>query len=444
MNEVKNLANAEAGHGNSNTTGFAPASKKKPLYRNLAVQMVFALIAGALLGMWLPDLATQMSPLSAAFLKMIKALVGLVIFCTIVAGIANIGSGAGVGRIGLKSLIYFEVITTIAMALGLILANVFQPGSGMNIDLSSLDASALATFTETAERRTTVSWLMSIIPDTFVSAFTNGNILPVLLLALMFGGALLSMGKRAEPVIMIVERISEAIFIMVGMVMKFAPLAVFAAIAFTIGKYGIGSMLPLAKLLVLFYLACIGFIVIVLGAIAAYARVPLWGLIKYLKVELLLAFGTASSEAVLPSVMKKLEKAGCKKHIVGFVIPSGFSFNLDGSSMYFVMAVIFVAQACNIDLTFYEEIMLILIFMVTSKGIAGVAGSGFVTLAATLTVYPHVPLAGIVLLLGVDRFMDAMRTVTNLTGNAVATFVIAASEDALDKAQMHSAFLQEK
>lgn len=416
------------------------AKKNKPLHRNLAVQMVLALAVGALLGVLYPDLATQMSPFSAAFLKMIKALVGLVIFCTIVAGIANIGSGAGVGRIGLKSIIYFEIITTFAMLLGLVLANVFQPGAGMNVDLSSLDASALAAFTDTAEKRTTVSWLMSIIPDTFVSAFTNGNILPVLLMALMFGAALLSMGKRAEPVIVVIDRISEAIFIMVGMVMKFAPLAVFAAIAFTIGKYGIGSMLPLAKLLILFYLACLTFITIVLGAIAAYAKVNLWQLIKYLRVELMLAFGTASSEAVLPSVMKKLEQAGCQKHIVGFVIPAGFSFNLDGSSMYFVMAVIFVAQACNIDLTLAEEMTLILIFMVTSKGIAGVAGSGFVTLAATLTVYPHVPLAGIVLLLGVDRFMDAMRTVTNLIGNAVATFVIAASENAHDKALMRKAF----
>lgn len=413
---------------------------KTPWYRNMAVQMLVALIAGAAVGVLYPQFASDLSPLSAAFMKLIKALVGLVVFLTIVQGIANIGKGSNVGRLGLRAIIYFEVLTTLAMAMGLVVSKLFDLGTGMNIDYHTLNTSAISTFVATAEHRTTVSWLLSIIPDTFVSAFTTGNLLPILLMAVMFGMALLKMGARADSIVDMMDKMSEAVFGMVAMVMKFAPLAVFGAIGYTIGNYGLASMVPLLKFLVLFYLCCVVFIAVVLGSVCLYTRVSLWQLIMYLRVEILLAFGTASSEAVLPNIMKKLVDGGVKKHVVGFVIPAGFSFNLDGSSMYFVMAIMFVAQACNVPLTLTQELSMILVFMVTSKGIAGVAGAGFVTLAATLQMFPEIPLAGIVLLLGIDRFMDAMRTVTNIIGNAVATLTLARMEGALDYQMLNKAF----
>lgn len=413
--------------------------RKTPLYRNMAVQMLVALVAGSAAGVLFPAFASDLSPLSAAFMKAIKALVGLVIFLTIVQGIANIGKGANVGRLGLRAIIYFEVLTTLAMVVGLVVSRVFEPGAGMNIDYHTLNASAISTFVATAEHRTTVSWLLSIIPDTFVSAFTNGNLLPILLMAVMFGMALLKMGERASSIVEMMDKMSEAVFGMVGMVMKFAPLAVFGAIGYTIGNYGLASMVPLLKFLVLFYVCCVLFIALVLGSVCLYTRVSLWRLVMYLRVEILLAFGTASSEAVLPNIMKKLVDGGVKKHVAGFVIPAGFSFNLDGSSMYFVMAIMFIAQACNVPLSLTQELSMILVFVVTSKGIAGVAGSGFVTLAATLQMFPELPLAGIVLLLGIDRFMDAMRTVTNIIGNAVATLTLARMEGALDYQMLNKA-----
>ncbi|CAJ0557375.1 unnamed protein product, partial [Mesorhabditis spiculigera] len=345
--------------------------------RNMAIQMLVALVAGSAVGALLPQFASDLSPLSAAFMKLIKAL-----------GIANIGKGANVGRLGLRAIIYFEVLTTLAMAMGLLVSRLFEPGAGMNIDYHTLNTNAISSFVATAEHRTTVSWLLSIIPDTFLSAFINGNLLPILLMAVMFGMALLKMGARASSLVDMMEKMSEAVFGMVGMVMKFAPLAVFGAIGYTIGNYGLASMVPLLKFLVLFYACCVVFIALVLGSVCLYTRVSLCRLIMYLRVEILLAFGTASSEAVLPNIMKKLVEGGVKKHVVGFVIPAGFSFNLDGSSMYFVMAIMFVAQACNVPLTLSQELSMILVFMLTSKGIAGVAGAGFVTLAATLQMFP--------------------------------------------------------
>lgn len=414
--------------------------EKKPWYRNLGIQMILALVLGSLVGHYYPQIGIELSPLSVAFLKLIKAMVGVVIFTTIVSGIANLGSGASVGRLGWKSLIYFEIGTTLAMVVGLVIANLVKPGAGMNIDFHTLDAGPLASFKDTAEHRTAIDWLLTIIPDTFVSAFTGNNLLCILLIALLFGVALLRIGEAAKPLLSLMDSASQAIFKIVGMIMVLSPLAVFGAIGFTIAKYGIVSMLPLGKLLLTFYLSCLGFIVIILGIVCAVVKVNVWEMIRYLRVELMLGFGTASSEAVLPSFMSKLEKAGIPKHIVGFVVPAGFSFNLDGSSLYFVMAIVFVAQACNIDLTLAQEISLILIFMVTSKGIAGVAGAGFVTLVATVSLYGHVPLAGVVLLLGIDRFMDAMRTTTNLIGTATATFFIAKWENARDDEQMNKAF----
>lgn len=435
-----NTRSVDLPKNNTNVT----LNKKTPFYKGMAFQMLLALFAGVLIGVLYPPIAVQLSPLSAAFMKLIKALVGVVIFLTIVQGIANIGQGSNVGRLGIKAIIYFEVLTTLAMVLGLIVSKIFEPGAGMNIDYHSLNASAISGFVSTAEHRTAISWLLSIIPDTFVSAFTSGNLLPILLMAVMFGVALLKMGERSCVVIDLMERVSEAVFGMVAMVMKIAPLAVFGAIGYTIGNYGLASMVPLLKFLILFYLCCMAFITLVLGAVCLYAGVSLWKVVLYLRVEILLAFGTASSEAVLPNIMKKLVDAGVKKHVAGFVIPAGFSFNLDGSSMYFVMAIMFVAQACNVPLTLTQELSMVLIFMITSKGIAGVAGAGFVTLAATLQIFPDVPLAGIVLLLGIDRFMDAMRTVTNIIGNAVATLTLAKMEDALDYDVLNNALANRK
>lgn len=406
---------------------------RTPLRKNLAAQIAAGLVLGVIVGHFYPAFAQDLAPLSGAFLKLIKAVVGVVIFCTIVTGIANIGAHSGLGRIGLKAILYFEVVTTFAMIFGLGIVNLVKPGAGLNVDLKTLDASAIASITQKAEHHTAIGWLMTIIPDTFLSAFTNGNILPVLLVALFVGCALLQMGPRGKPFVESMERASEVVFLIVKMIMKVAPLAVFGAIAFTVGKYGIASILPLAKFLALFYGSCLAFIVIVFGLICAFVRINLWQLIRFLRVELMLAFATASSESVLPNLMQRLEELGVKKHIVGFVVPTGFSFNLDGSSMYFIMAIVFVAQACGVELSLMQELSLILIFMVTSKGIAGVAGAGFVTLAATLTIYPAVPVAGIVLLLGIDRIMDAMRTVTNLLGNAVATCFIAKWENAIDE-----------
>ncbi|EPH32410.1 C4-dicarboxylate transport protein [Acinetobacter gyllenbergii] len=401
---------------------------KKPFWKTLIFQMVLGLLLGLLVGHFFPLFATELSPLSAAFMKLIKAVVGLIIFCTIAVGIARIGSQASVGRIALKSILYFEIMTTLAMIVGLVIVNTVKPGEKMNIDPTKLDSSSLTNFSHTAESHTIVGWLMTIIPDTFVSAFTNGNILPILFIAILFGVAFLKMGHAAEPIVHLIEKLSEAIFIIVGMIMKLAPLAVFGAISYTIGKYGVESFIPLIKFLLLFYVCCSAFILIVLGSVSYLYQINIFKLIRYFKEELILAFSTASSEAALPNVMKKLEQYGCKKHVVGFVIPAGFSFNLDGSSMYFIMAIIFLAQACNINLTLIQEISLILIFMITSKGIAGVAGSGFVTLIATLSIFPYVPVAAVVLLLGIDRFMDSMRTFTNLIGNIVAVCIVDKSE----------------
>ncbi|WP_347340214.1 cation:dicarboxylase symporter family transporter, partial [Acinetobacter sp. Res13-Abat-PEC07-P2-02] len=408
---------------------------KKSFWKTSIFQMIIGLSLGLVVGHYFPSFATELSPLSTAFMKLIKAVVGLIIFCTIAVGIAKIGSQASVGRIAIKSILYFEIMTTLAMIIGLIVAKIFEPGKNMNIDPAQLDPSGLSNFSHTAESHTIIGWLMTIIPDTFVSAFTQGNILPILFVAIFLGIAFLKMGSAAEPIINLIEKLSEAIFIVVGMIMKLAPLAIFGAISYTIGKYGLQSFIPLIKFLLLFYTCCLIFVFCILSSVSFYFKINILKLIRYFKEELILAFSTASSEAALPNVIRKLEQHGYKKHVVGFVIPAGFSFNLDGSSMYFVMAIIFLAQACNIPLTLMQEITLILIFMVTSKGIAGVAGSGFVTLIATLSIFPYIPVAAVVLLLGIDRFMDSMRTFTNLIGNIVAVCIIDQSEKAKQIAQ---------
>jgi len=359
-----------------------------------------------------------------------------VIFCTVVAGIAGMQDMKKIGRVGGKALLYFEVVSTFALAIGLVVANVAKPGAGFNVDPATLDSSAIAQYTTNAHAQTTTEFIMHIIPTTFVDAFATGNILQVLLVAILFGFALSMMGERGRPVTKLIDDVSHVIFGIVNIIMKVAPLGAFGAMAFTIGKYGIASLLPLAKLMGSFYLTCALFIFIVLGAIARFTGFSIFKFIRYIKEELLIVLGTSSSESALPSLMRKLESLGCAKPVVGLVVPTGYSFNLDGTNIYMTMAALFVAQATNTDLTLTQELTILLVAMLTSKGASGITGAGFITLAATLAVVPTIPVAGMALILGIDRFMSEARALTNFIGNGVATVVVSKWENELDVKRM--------
>ena len=409
---------------------------KKPFYKILYVQVLFAIVLGVLLGVFYPELGTAMKPLGDGFIKLIKMIIAPVIFCTVVAGIAGMQDMKKIGRVGGKALIYFEVVSTFALAIGLIVANVAKPGAGFNVDPAHLDTSAIAQYTKQAHGQSTVDFLMHIIPNTFVDAFATGNILQVLLVAILFGFALSMMGERGRPVTKFIDDISHVIFGIVNIIMKVAPLGAFGAMAFTIGKYGIASLLPLAKLMGSFYLTCFLFVFIVLGLIAKFTGFSIVKFIKYIKEELLIVLGTSSSESALPNLMRKLEKLGCSKPVVGLVVPTGYSFNLDGTNIYMTMAALFVAQATNTDLTLTQELTILLVAMLTSKGASGITGAGFITLAATLAVVPTIPVAGMALILGIDRFMSEARALTNFVGNGVATVVVSKWEKELDAQRM--------
>jgi aerobic C4-dicarboxylate transport protein len=359
-----------------------------------------------------------------------------VIFCTVVAGIAGMQDMKKIGRVGGKALLYFEVVSTFALAIGLVVANVAKPGAGFNVDPATLDSSAIAQYTTNAHAQTTTEFIMHIIPTTFVDAFATGNILQVLLVAILFGFALSMMGERGRPVTKLIDDVSHVIFGIVNIIMKVAPLGAFGAMAFTIGKYGIASLLPLAKLMGSFYLTCALFIFIVLGMIARFTGFSIFKFIRYIKEELLIVLGTSSSESALPSLMRKLESLGCAKPVVGLVVPTGYSFNLDGTNIYMTMAALFVAQATNTDLTLTQELTILLVAMLTSKGASGITGAGFITLAATLAVVPTIPVAGMALILGIDRFMSEARALTNFIGNGVATVVVSKWENELDVKRM--------
>jgi aerobic C4-dicarboxylate transport protein len=359
-----------------------------------------------------------------------------VIFCTVVAGIAGMQDMKKIGRVGGKALLYFEVVSTFALAIGLVVANVAKPGAGFNVDPAHLDSSSIAQYTTNAHAQTTTEFIMHIIPTTFVDAFATGNILQVLLVAILFGFALSMMGERGRPVTKLIDDVSHVIFGIVNIIMKVAPLGAFGAMAFTIGKYGIASLLPLAKLMGSFYLTCALFIFIVLGAIARFTGFSIFKFIRYIKEELLIVLGTSSSESALPSLMRKLESLGCAKPVVGLVVPTGYSFNLDGTNIYMTMAALFVAQATNTDLTLTQELTILLVAMLTSKGASGITGAGFITLAATLAVVPTIPVAGMALILGIDRFMSEARALTNFIGNGVATVVVSKWENELDVKRM--------
>ena len=412
---------------------------KKPLYQVLYVQVLFAIVVGVLLGYAYPDTGVAMKPLGDGFIKLIKMIIAPIIFCTVVAGIAGMQDMKKVGRVGAKALLYFEVVSTLALAIGLIVVNVLKPGEGMNADVSTLDTKALAAYTSAAKSQSVVEFILNIIPGSVVDAFAKGDILQVLLFAILFGFSLAALGARGKAVTEFIDKVSHALFGVVSTIMKLAPIGAFGAMAFTIGKYGIASLAPLAKLMGSFYLTCLLFIFIVLGTIARMAGFSILKFIKYIKEELLIVLGTSSSESVLPRMMIKMEKLGCSKSVVGLVIPTGYSFNLDGTAIYLTMAAIFIAQATNTPLTLVQELTILGVLLLTSKGASGVTGSGFITLAATLAAVPTIPVAGLALILGIDRFMSEARALTNLVGNGVATVVVSKWEKELDVAQLNRA-----
>ena len=409
---------------------------KKALYTSLYLQVIVAIIIGILLGHFMPQTGEAMKPLGDGFIKLIKMIIAPIIFCTVVVGIAGMEDMKKVGKTGGYALLYFEIVSTIALIVGLTIVNLVQPGAGMNVDPATLDQKGIAAFTKPGQMASTTDFLLNVIPNTVVDAFAKGEILQVLLFAVLFGFALHKFGGRGTLVFDLIEKLSHVLFAIVGMIMKVAPIGAFGAMAFTIGKYGVGSLVQLGKLMGTFYLTCLIFVLVVLGLIARLHGFSILKFIRYIKEELLIVLGTSSSESVLPRMMAKLENLGVKKSTVGLVIPTGYSFNLDGTSIYLTMAAVFVAQATNTPMTLQQELTLLGVLLLTSKGAAGVTGSGFIVLAATLSAVGHVPVAGLALILGVDRFMSEARALTNLVGNGVATVVVGKWCGELDEARM--------
>jgi aerobic C4-dicarboxylate transport protein len=411
-----------------------------PIYRHLYFQVLVAIALGVLLGHYFPATGEAMKPLGDAFIALVRMIIAPVIFLTIVTGIAGMKELGAIGRVAAKAFAYFLTFSTLALIVGLIIANVVQPGAGLNIDPATLDASKIADYAQQAHDRTLVAFLLNVIPATLVSAVADGhNILQVLFVAILFGIALSMIGEKAEPLMTVLESASLAIFKLVSFLMKAAPFGAFGAMAFTVAKYGVGTLANLAGLVATFYLTSLLFVLVVLGTVAWFAGFNILHLIRYLRAELLLVLGTSSSEAALPSLIEKMEQAGCRKSVVGLVVPTGYSFNLDGTNIYMTLAALFIAQATNVHLSLEEQILLLLVAMLSSKGAAGVTGAGFITLAATLSIVPSVPVAGMTLILGVDRFMSECRSLTNFVGNAVATVVVSVWEKGLDRERFAAA-----
>lgn len=413
------------------------AAGRKPLYRQLWVHVLIGMTVGVLLGHLYPAAGSAMKPLGDAFIKLIKMVIAPIIFVTVVSGICRMKNMKEVGRIGVRALIYFEVVSTIALAIGLVVALVLQPGAGMNVDPAVLDSSALAAYTGGAAEVGGVSFFLDMIPTTIVGAFATGHILQIMLFSVLFGLALLRTGERGTPLVALIEQASSALFALLALIMYLAPIGTFGAMAFAVGAYGIGSLVPLGTLVAAVYITCALFILIVLGALALLAGFSVTKFLGYIKEEILLVLGTSTSEVAMPRLMAKLEQLGCSKSVVGLVVPTGYSFNQDGSAIYQTMSALFIAQAMNIDLSWAEMLTIFGVLMITSKGAAGVSGSGFVALAATLSTVQSVPVAGMALLLGIERFMSMARGTTNMIGNGIATIVVARWEGALDVAQMH-------
>jgi aerobic C4-dicarboxylate transport protein len=410
-----------------------PSSHRQPIYRSLYFQVLAGIAAGVLLGILRPETGVAMRPLGDGFIKLVRMLIAPIIFATIVVGIARMGELKEVGRIGFRALLYFEVLSTAALVIGLVVVNAVQPGAGLHVVPSAADVQAAAGYGSAAgQAGGTVAFLMNVIPSTFVDAFTRGDILQVLLISTLVGIALLMLGERTSMLVRVVEQAGEALFGVVGIIMRAAPVGAFGAMAFTVGRYGVGTLLSLGKLMAAVYLTCLLFVVLVLGAILRVVGLGLFRFLRYIADEILIVLGTSSSESALPRLMAKLEHLGCAKPVVGLVVPAGYSFNLDGTAIYMTMAAVFIAQASGVHLSLREQISILAVLMLTSKGAAGVTGSGFITLAATLSAVPAIPPAGLALLVGVDRFMSEARAITNLIGNAVATVAIARWDDALD------------
>jgi aerobic C4-dicarboxylate transport protein len=420
-----------------------PAAPKKPLYKSLYFQVIVAIILGVLLGYFFPDTGTAMKPLGDGFIKLIKMIIAPIIFCTVVVGIAGMESMKTVGKTGGYALLYFEAVSTLALIVGLVIINVFQPGAGMNIDPASLDTKSIAAYAAPGKMQSTTDFLLNVIPNTVVDAFAKGEILQVLLFSVLFGFALHAFGAKGKPVFEFIDKLSHILFGIVGIIMKVAPIGAFGAMAFTIGRYGVGTLLSLAKLMGTFYATCLFFILVVLGLIAWLHGFSIWKFIKYIKEELFIVLGTSSSESVLPRMIAKMENLGIKKSVVGLVIPTGYSFNLDGTSIYLTMAAVFIAQATNTPMTLTQQLTLLGVLLLTSKGAAGVTGSGFIVLAATLSAVGAVPVAGLALILGIDRFMSEARALTNLIGNGVATVVVGRWCREVDVARMRRHLDQE-
>ena len=416
-----------------------PSTLRLPFYRQLYFQVVIAIVLGVLLGHFEPAYGEALKPLGDGFIKLVKMIIAPVIFLTIVTGIAGMSQLSAVGRVFGKAMAYFLFFSSLALVVGMIVANVVQPGAGMNINPADLDQTAVKSYVAKSHEMTLTGFVMDIIPKTLISPFVGDNILQVLLVAVLFGIALALAGERGAPVLDFLEALTAPVFKLVAIVMKAAPIGAFGAIAFTIGKFGLGSLVNLAWLVGSFYVTSLLFVVVVLGTVGRLCGFSVLKLCRYLKAELLLVLGTSSSESALPSLMEKMEKAGCSKSVVGLVVPTGYSFNLDGTNIYMTLAALFIAQATNTELSLGHQVMLLLVAMLSSKGAAGVTGAGFITLAATLAVVPEVPVAGMALILGVDRFMSECRSLTNFVGNAVATVVVSRWENALDYQRLHAA-----
>ena len=417
-----------------------PLPPRKPrFYEVLYVQVIFAIIVGILLGHFFPEFGESLKPLGDAFIKLVKMIIAPVIFITVVTGIAGMNDMKSVGRVAGKAMLYFLTFSTLALVVGMVIANIIQPGAGLNIDPSTLQSTKVSEYVSKAQESSMIAFFMNIIPTTVLSPLTEGNILQVLFVSVLFGISLASVGERGKPITDLLQVAAAPMFKLVSIVMKVAPIGALGAMAFTIGKYGLHSISNLMLLIVTFYITSILFVLLILGAVARYNGFSIVGLIRYIKDELWLALGTSSSEAALPNLMQKMEAAGCKKSVVGLVVPTGYSFNLDGTNIYMTMAALFIAQATNTDLTIGQQITLLLVAMLSSKGAAGVTGAGFITLAATLSVVPGLPVEGMALILGIDRFMSECRALTNFIGNACATIVVARWENALDKEQLGKA-----
>ena len=409
---------------------------RQPLYKSLYVQVLVAIAIGVALGHFYPQTGVALKPLGDGFVKLIKMAIAPIIFCTVVSGIAGMRDMKAVGKTGGIALLYFEIVSTVALIIGLVVVNLVKPGAGMHINPASLDASSIAAYAKAGGEQTTIGFLLNVIPNTVVGAFANGDILQVLFFSVLFAFALQRMGESGKLVLDFIERIAQVMFGIINMIMKFAPLGALGAMAFTIGQYGVGSLVQLGQLMMCFYVTCVLFVLLVLGSIARANGFSILRFVRYIREELLIVLGTSSSESALPRMLNKMEKLGCQKSVVGLVIPTGYSFNLDGTSIYLTMAAVFIAQATDTPMDLMQQLTLLAVLLIASKGAAGVTGSGFIVLAATLSAVGGLPVAGLALILGIDRFMSEARALTNLIGNGVASVVVAKWCGQLDSAKL--------